>query len=78
MSQTNRRQNKKPWAFANIQGGQMDNDKLGIEIPQQEIESFTRLLLPKIQQFFKSEEGQREFAEWKWKQAENDSIEAEW
>ena len=35
----------------------MDNDKLGIEITQQEIESFTRLLLPKIQQFFKREEG---------------------
>lgn len=24
-----------------------------------------RILLPKIQAFFKSEEGQREFAEWK-------------
>ena len=43
----------------------MKKDDLGLEVPQQEIESLARLLLPKIQQFFESEEGQIEFAEWK-------------
>lgn len=50
----------------------MEKDDLGLEVPQQEIESLARLLLPKIQQFFESEEGQREFARWKRQQAEND------
>lgn len=38
-------------------------------IPEHEIESIARLLLPTIQAFFESEEGQREFAEWKAQQA---------
>lgn len=37
-------------------------------IPQHEIEALARCLLPEIQKFFESEEGQREFAEWKAKQ----------
>lgn len=36
----------------------------GTDIPQHEIESLARCLLPKIQAFFESEEGQREFQEW--------------
>jgi hypothetical protein len=39
-------------------------------IPQQEIESLARLLLPTMQAFFESEEGKREFEEWKREQAE--------
>ncbi len=38
-------------------------------IPQHEIESLARLLLPAMQAFFESEEGQREFEEWKRRQA---------
>ena len=38
------------------------------DIPQHEIESLARCLLPKIQAFFESEEGKREFEEWKEKQ----------
>jgi truncated hemoglobin YjbI len=34
-------------------------------IPQHEIEALARCLLPEIRKFFESEEGQREFAEWK-------------
>ena len=34
-------------------------------IPQNEIEALARCLLPEIQKFFESEEGQREFKEWK-------------
>ncbi len=34
-------------------------------VPQQELESFARFLLPKIQAFYQSEEGQRLFEEWK-------------
>ncbi len=52
------------------------DDDTGIGIPQQEIESLARLLLPKIRQFFESEEGQREFAEWKQRQAQEAAKEA--
>lgn len=45
----------------------------GTDIPQHEIESLARCLLPKIRAFFESEEGQREFAEWK-KQKEIDKA----
>ena len=41
----------------------------GTGIPQNEIESLARLLLPKIQEFFASEEGQKQFLEWKSGQA---------
>ena len=34
-------------------------------IPQYEIEALARCLLPEIQKCFESEEGQKEFAEWK-------------
>ena len=37
----------------------------GTGIPLHEVEALARVLLPEIQAFFKSEEGQREFAEWK-------------
>lgn len=33
-------------------------------VPQQELEQFARFLLPKIQAFYQSEEGQRLFEEW--------------
>jgi len=39
------------------------------EIPKREIESLARCLLPEIQRFFESEEGQREFKKWKANQA---------
>ena len=34
-------------------------------IPQHEIENIARILLPDILAYYESEEGQREFAEWK-------------
>ena len=34
-------------------------------IPQHEIETIARVLLPDILAYYESEEGQREFAEWK-------------
>lgn len=34
-------------------------------VPQKELERFARFLLPKIQAFYQSEEGQRLFEEWK-------------
>ena len=34
-------------------------------IPYHEVEALARVLLPNIQAFFESEEGQREFAQWK-------------
>lgn len=41
----------------------------GIGIPEHEIEALARCLLPEIQKFFESEEGKREFEEWKRGQA---------
>ena len=43
----------------------IQNEKIEIPIPQQDIESLARILLPKIQEYFESEEGQWEFDEWK-------------
>lgn len=37
----------------------------GTGIPAHEVEALARVLLPEIQRFFESKEGQREFAEWK-------------
>ena len=44
-------------------------------IPQHEIETIARILLPDILAFYESEEGQREFAEWKARRdaAQNDN-----
>ena len=41
----------------------------GTGIPYHEVEALARVLLPEIQAFFESEDGQREYAEWKAKQA---------
>ena len=35
------------------------------DIPQHQIEAIARCLMPDILVFYESEEGQREFAEWK-------------
>ena len=40
----------------------------GTGIPYHEVEALVRVLLPEIQAFFESEDGQREYAEWKAKQ----------
>jgi len=48
----------------------LNNRDLSAEIPQHEIEALARCLLPAIQKFFDSEEGQREFEDWKKQQAE--------
>ena len=46
------------------------------DIPQHHIEAIARCILPDILVFYESEEGQREFAEWK-KQREAERQEAE-
>ena len=38
-------------------------------IPLHEVEALARVLLPEIQKFFESEDGQREFRAWKEQQA---------
>lgn len=43
----------------------------GTGIPLHEVEALARVLLPEIQAFFESEEGQREFAEWKAQQGQD-------
>ncbi|GHV00157.1 hypothetical protein FACS1894211_06900 [Clostridia bacterium] len=54
-------------------GNQTDFGKLkteyreqrGVTIPQYEIDALARAFLPAILNFYRSEEGQREFSEWK-------------
>jgi len=43
----------------------------GTGIPQHEIEALARCLLPEMQKFFESEEGRREYEEWKQQQQSN-------
>lgn len=43
----------------------------GMDIPNFEFERLARCLLPKIQKFYESEEGQIIFREWKEKQKKN-------
>ena len=45
------------------------------DIPQHQIEAIARCILPDILAFYESEEGQREFSEWK-KQREIEKQEA--
>ncbi len=45
------------------------------DIPQYKIEAIARCIMPDILAFYESEEGQREFAEWK-KQREMEKQEA--
>ena len=45
------------------------------DIPQYQIEAIARCLMPDILAFYESEEGQREFAEWK-KRRETEKREA--
>lgn len=47
----------------------MSTNDYGTNIPQHEIDALARLLLPDIRAFFASEEGQREYVEWKQAQA---------
>lgn len=46
------------------------------DIPQHQIEAIARCIMPDILAFYESEEGQREFAEWK-KQREAERQDAE-
>lgn len=46
------------------------------DIPQHQIEAIAHCIMPDILAFYESEEGQREFAEWK-KQREAERQEAE-
>ena len=43
----------------------------GTGIPIHEVDALARVLLPEIQAFFESEDGLREFAEWKAQQEQN-------
>lgn len=57
-------------------GGYMNKNRTNKHaIPDHVLESFARCILPLIQEFYATEEGQREFAEWKAKQEQQKNIE---
>ena len=43
----------------------------GTGIPRHEMEALARVLLPEIEKFYASEEGQRQFAQWQAEQAKS-------
>jgi hypothetical protein len=43
----------------------MNDNKMPRDIPDNLIKSFAQCLLPAIREYFGSEEGQREYAQWK-------------
>ena len=43
----------------------MSNESNVIQIPQHEIDALARCLLPELMAFYESEDGQREFEQWK-------------
>ena len=45
------------------------------DLPDHVVESIARLILPDIIAYYESEEGQREYAEWKKALTENDKTE---
>ena len=47
----------------------------GTKVPQYEIEALARFFLPKLQKYFETEEGNREYEEWEREQAENTRTE---
>ena len=51
-------------------------DDHGTGIPHREVEALARVLLPEIQRFFESEEGQQEYRAWKARKNGGDSFEA--
>jgi len=47
-------------------GHEIQDDRgIASKVPQYEIDALARVLLPAILEFYRSEAGQREFAEWK-------------
>lgn len=47
---------------------QIQPDNHDIEIPDSIIESFARFLVPEIRKYYASEQGQKEFEQWKQEQ----------
>ena len=43
----------------------------GTGIPQHEMDALARVLLPEIEKFYASQEGQRQFAQWQAEQAKS-------
>ena len=56
-----------------IHGPNMAEEREETVIPDYEIEALARCLLPKIQAYFESPEGQAAFAEWKKQQKSDDT-----
>lgn len=50
----------------------MNNESKVIQIPQHEIDALARCLLPDLIAFYESENGQKEFEEWKTQLNENE------
>jgi hypothetical protein len=54
-----------PITFPSHEPEPKDDKGIAAKIPKYEIDALARAFLPAILEFYQSEEGQREFAEWK-------------
>ena len=59
---------KKCCPYRTVSASEMKLPAMGAAKKYHEVEALARVLLPEIQAFFESEDGQREYAEWKAKQ----------
>jgi len=51
-------------------------DNWASKVPNHEIQALARILLPEIEKFYATEEGRKEFEEWKKAQAEKEDTRA--
>ncbi len=58
----------------NAEKANIQNSMDVVEIPEYVFESLARSLLPVIQKYYESEDGQKAFAEWKAKKEISDSA----
>ena len=54
----------------------MAEKSIGSKVPQHEIDSLARCLLPAIIEYYETEEGKREFEEWKAAKSEREGLRA--
>ena len=52
----------------------MSDDKIITNVPDEAMESLARCILPSIRAYFESDEGQREYAEWKAEKEKADAV----
>jgi len=64
------RKRRRTYSAAQGQPKKLNKGGNGVKIPQHEIESLARCLLPEMRRYFESEKGKRELKKWEEEQKE--------